>query len=90
MCESLSHTCFLRLFLDYFIAYGNELDGMIPSEFGRLQRLSFLVLSNNLLTGSLPSQLGLLLNLRGLELDDNRLTNIIPPEIQGISILGEF
>jgi len=37
---------------------GNELEGEIPSELGRLTRLTFLDLSNNLFSGLLPPQIG--------------------------------
>ena len=50
----------------------NRLRGTIPTEIGRLTRLSELTLSNNDLGGTLPKELGMLPNLQSLNLTANK------------------
>ena len=56
----------------------NALDGSIPRELGRLERLESLVLQGNELTGRIPGELGNLGVLRELFLDGNDLSGRFP------------
>ena len=66
------------------------LNGRIPPELGRLNRLAYLDLSFNRLTGGIPPELGALDRLVSLRLNRNRLTGPVPPELgelTGLEIL---
>lgn len=61
---------------------GNNLNGTIPSQLGRLSSLTSLFLfKNNNLHGTIPSHLGRLSSLFELDLDSNQLSGSIPPEL---------
>ena len=60
---------------------GLGLNGRIPPELGRLDRLVLLSLGRNRLTGSIPPELGNLTSLQILNLGHNDLTGTIPPEL---------
>ncbi len=66
------------------------LTGVIPLEFGKLDRLELLRLSRNFLTGPIPPELGRLASLRVLALDDNALGGPIPPELGALENLEEL
>ena len=66
---------------------GQNLNGRIPPEFGRLDGLITLNLANNRLTGPVPPELGHLVGLRELSLDGNALTGAIPAELGQLSQL---
>ena len=66
------------------------LDGRIPANLAKLDRLASLQLSGNRLTGSIPAQLGDLRNLRLLRLSNNRLSGAIPPELGGLVALRKL
>eukprot|EP00298_Acanthocystis_sp_HF-20_P014414 c20760_g2_i1.p1 GENE.c20760_g2_i1~~c20760_g2_i1.p1 ORF type:complete len:133 (+),score=32.27 c20760_g2_i1:39-401(+) len=57
-----------------------QLSGWIPSEIGKINRLTRFSSNNNFLTGSLPSQLGLLIELTTFELQSNIFRGTIPNE----------
>ncbi|MXX03541.1 MAG: hypothetical protein F4Z49_07240 [Gemmatimonadetes bacterium] len=59
----------------------NGLEGAIPADLFRLERLRSLSLLGNRLTGSIPPGIGRLARLEELEVSYNRLTGSIPPEI---------
>ncbi len=59
----------------------NGLNGAIPVELSRLERLRSLSLVGNQLTGSIPPEIGRLARLEVLDISYNRLTGSIPPEI---------
>ena len=74
----------------------NNLQGMIPSELGKLGNLQRLYLHNNRLTGDthnnrltgeIPSELGNLGNLQRLYLYNNELTGEIPSELGNLGNL---
>ena len=69
---------------------GLGLNGRIPAELGRLDRLVSLALHRNRLTGPIPAELGNLAGLRRLSLSFNALTGIIPPELAGLGNLDEL
>ena len=60
---------------------GLGLNGRIPSDLGRLDRLVWLLLQRNRLTGRIPPELGDLASLERLVLNYNGLTGAIPPEL---------
>lgn len=68
----------------------NGLDGVIPTELVRLEKLRSLSLLGNRLTGSIPPGIGSLANLELLEVSYNRLSGSIPPEIGSLTRLREF
>ncbi len=68
----------------------NGLNGAIPVELVRLDRLRTLSLAGNQLTGSIPPGIGRLANLELLEVSYNRLTGSIPPEIGRLARLRTF
>ncbi len=69
---------------------GLELNGRIPSDLGRLDRLVSLSLRRNRLSGPIPPELGNLANLEHLNLSYNTLTGGIPPELAKLENLEEL
>ena len=63
---------------------GLGLNGRIPSDLGRLDRLVSLSLQRNRLTGRIPPELGDLASLEYLNLSYNTLTGAIPPELANL------
>ncbi len=63
------------------------LQGPIPPQLGKLDRLESLFITNNDLTGWIPAELGNLRNLRRLSLLYNRLTGPIPSEMGNLTEL---
>ena len=68
----------------------NGLNGPMPAELVRLERLRSLSLVGNQLTGSIPTGIGGLADLELLEVSYNRLSGSIPPEIGGLVRLREL
>ena len=66
------------------------LNGRIPSDLGRLDRLVVLSLQRNRLTGHIPPELGNLASLEHLSLSYNALTGGIPPELAKLENLEEL
>ena len=66
---------------------GNNLEGEIPAELGRLSQLEGLYLARNELSGSIPPELGDLYNLEVLMLFDNDLTGAIPYQFSNLESL---
>ena len=60
---------------------GNQLNGKIAPELGRLSNLAELVLNDNRLTGAIPPELGRLSYLKELSLGGNQLSGEIPFEL---------
>ena len=69
---------------------GNNLEGEIPAELGRLSQLEGLYLARNELSGSIPPELGDLYNLEVLMLFDNELTGVIPYQLGNLGNLEEI
>ena len=65
----------------------NNLRGPIPTEIGKLSRLTYLNLGYNLLTGQIPPEIGNLANLEYLSLHQNNLVGEIPTEIGNLTQL---
>ena len=66
---------------------GNNLEGEIPAELGRLSQLEGLYLARNELSGPIPPELGDLYNLEVLMLFDNDLTGAIPYQFGNLESL---
>jgi Leucine-rich repeat (LRR) protein len=66
----------------------NNLDGLIPEEFGKLKSLRGLNLSHNALTGQIPPSLGNLTTLESLDLSSNKLTGEIPMHLVDLNFLA--
>ena len=69
---------------------GLGLNGRIPSDLGRLDRLVSLALPRNRLTGRIPPELGDLASLEHLKLNFNALTGGIPPELAKLANLKDL
>ena len=69
---------------------GLGLNGRIPPELGRLDRLELLSLQRNRLTGGIPPELGDLANLKQLNLSFNALTGAVPPELAKLRDLSRL
>ena len=69
---------------------GLGLNGRIPSDLGRLDRLVSLSLPRNRLAGRIPPELGDLASLEYLNLSYNTLTGAIPPELANLENLEEL
>ncbi len=69
---------------------GLGLNGSIPPDLGRLDRLVSLELNRNRLIGAIPPELGNLVNLKHLALSYNALTGAIPRELAKIENLEEL
>jgi len=76
--------------LEYVSLSGNFLTGPLPTEIGRLAKLTTLDLWANQLTGPIPAELGNLVNLEVLRLGGNQFTGPIPAEIGQLSSLVEL
>lgn len=62
-------------------AWGNQLQGSLPSELGDLSSLEYIGLASNSFTGVLPTQLFEIEPFQGLWVDHNRFTGRIPSEL---------
>ncbi|MBV7328781.1 fibronectin type III domain-containing protein [Chloroflexi bacterium TSY] len=68
----------------------NQFDGPIPTEIGRLLKLTHLLLSFNNFDGPIPSELGALQQLKFLGLQNNRLSGQIPSEFRNLTMLTDL
>ena len=59
----------------------NQLNGALPTDIGRLDRLTYLGIVSTQIRGEIPPELGNLTNLEGLDLFDNQLTGPIPESL---------
>ncbi|KAH9288339.1 hypothetical protein KI387_032456, partial [Taxus chinensis] len=66
----------------------NELNGRVPSDFGKLKGLMFLNLSTNHLSGTIPHSLGEMVQLESLDLSTNKFSGKIPQELNSLDSLG--
>eukprot|EP00957_Ditylum_brightwellii_P009386 709852-Ditylum_brightwellii.AAC.1 len=64
--------------------------GIIPSEIGRLKKLTELKLKNNNFRGSIPTEIGLMTSLTNIDLRGNTLEGQIPSEIGSLTNLQEI
>ena len=63
-----------------------NMDGTIPAELGRLEKLRDIWLYNNNLTGPLPAELGNLADLETLMLSHNNLSGQIPQSLNDLTL----
>ena len=67
--------------------HSNNLQGTIPAEIGKLNRLATVHLGYNGLQGTIPPELGSLAQLTQIYLENNALSGLIPPELGGLKRL---
>uniref|UniRef100_A0A803LBI8 Protein kinase domain-containing protein n=2 Tax=Chenopodium quinoa TaxID=63459 RepID=A0A803LBI8_CHEQI len=60
---------------------GNKLTGIIPEDFGKLQKLEILKLSQNQFHGTIPPSIAQLTSLKSLSLFMNRFSGSLPTEM---------
>ncbi|XP_057862165.2 probable leucine-rich repeat receptor-like protein kinase At1g35710 [Cryptomeria japonica] len=65
----------------------NQLNGVIPIDFGKLKGLKFLNLSMNNLSGVIPPSFGDMTQLESLDFSSNRFYGNIPAELQSLTSL---
>ncbi|KAK2361247.1 Leucine-rich repeat transmembrane protein kinase [Trifolium repens] len=66
---------------------GQNIAGVMPSEFGNLTELKVLSLSGNGLSGSIPTEIGDIASLEDLVLENNELGGPLPPSLGNLSKL---
>ncbi|XP_020210943.1 probable inactive receptor kinase At5g10020 [Cajanus cajan] len=74
--------------MEYLDVSNNSLEGVLPSEIGRMGGLKLLNLARNGFSGQLPNELNKLNYLEYLDLSDNKFTGNIPDKLS--SSLTEF
>jgi hypothetical protein len=74
-----SHRFPLHLFAS---TAGNDFDGQLPSDLGRLEGLKILEVSNNAIVGTIPTEFGLMADLEELRLNENAgISGPLPSEL---------
>jgi Leucine-rich repeat (LRR) protein len=73
--------------LSFLSVASNSLSGAVPTEIGKLKKLSALNFSANELTASIPRELSHCESLTVLDLSRNQLTGEIPNEITNLKVL---
>jgi hypothetical protein len=73
--------------LEVLYASANRLDGTLPTQIGRLERLRYLHADRNAISGTLPSSLGKLRALRALQLSRDAISGSVPTQLGGASDL---
>lgn len=68
----------------------NELEGEVPSDFGKLKGLRFLNLSKNSIGGFIPYSLAEIRQLEALDLSTNVFSGKLPGELDSLSFLSSF
>ena len=61
--------------------YNNHFTGIIPTTFGKFQKMQILGVSENKLSGEIPASIGNLSQLFAIELGENKFKGTIPPTI---------
>ncbi|XP_042496142.1 LOW QUALITY PROTEIN: DNA damage-repair/toleration protein DRT100-like [Macadamia integrifolia] len=67
---------------------GNRLTGQIPSDIGRLKRLTVLNIADNQISGGIPSSIVNLPSLMHLDLRNNRISSEIPSDFGKLTMLS--
>ncbi|KAK7317851.1 hypothetical protein RJT34_02424 [Clitoria ternatea] len=71
----------------YSAIKGQNISGVLPSEFGNLTPLKVLSLLGNRLSGLIPTEIGNIVSLEDLILEDNQLEGPLPPSLGNLSKL---
>lgn len=66
----------------------NQVSGTIPTEFGKLQKLTEFMMENNTLSGTLPSEISSMSALEKFTVQDNQLSGTLPENIGDIEFLN--
>ena len=66
----------------------NQVSGTIPTQFGRLTKLSELLMENNTLSGTLPEELSNMESLEVFSVQDNHLTGSLPQNMGNLDALS--
>ena len=66
----------------------NQVSGTIPTEFGRLRKLSEFMMENNTLSGTLPSEIGNMLNIETFTVQDNQISGTLPENMGDMEFLN--
>jgi hypothetical protein len=75
----------------YYTAAGNDFDGQLPTDLGRINGLRRLEVADNAIDGSIPTEFGMLVNLELLLLNDNLgITGPLPSELGVCAELEEL
>ncbi|KAH7543578.1 hypothetical protein FEM48_Zijuj02G0198700 [Ziziphus jujuba var. spinosa] len=81
--------CISRLpFLRILDLIGNRFTGELPSDIGRLHRLTVLNVADNLISGRIPPSITNLSSLMHLDLRNNRITGEIPRDFGRLTMLS--
>jgi Leucine-rich repeat (LRR) protein len=67
--------------MEYFDVSNNSLEGVLPSDIGRMIKLKQLNLARNGFSGQLPNELSKLIDLEYLDLSNNKFTGNIPDKL---------
>jgi len=66
----------------------NQVSGTIPTEFGRLHKLSEFMMENNTLSGTLPSEISTMAALEKFTVQDNKISGTLPENLGDIEFLN--
>jgi len=66
----------------------NQVSGTIPTEFGKLKKLSEFMMENNTLSGTLPTEMTEMSLLEKFTVQDNKISGTIPDAIGDITFLN--
>lgn len=80
----ISNLPFLRI-LDLI---GNKLTGPLPTDIGRLQRLTVLNVADNLISGTIPQSLTNISSLMHLDLRNNKISGELPRDFGRLGMLS--
>jgi Leucine-rich repeat (LRR) protein len=76
--------------LEEFDVSQNQINGIVPSVYGRLSKLFRLELDRNRLKGGLPTQIGSMTSLKIIKLEFNQFEGELPAEMVNLLNLQEF
>jgi len=68
----------------------NEITGTLPTEYGKLELLTDLVLGINLIRGTIPTEIGKLKSMANLDLQNNYFEGTIPTKISQLKNISRI
>ena len=66
----------------------NQVSGTIPTEFGKLRKLTEFMMENNTLSGTLPSEIANMYSLEKFTVQDNQISGTLPENMGDIQFLN--